>query len=167
MKKTDNQFYVILDNIRSIENVGSIFRTADALAVTKIYLGGISGINFYRSGVKVKTLNPKISKTALGAELNVPWEHCWQVGRIIAKLKKQNVKIVALEQTKEAINILKFKPNFPLALVLGNEVKGISKATLNRCQKVIQIPMRGKKESLNVAAAFGIAGFEINRFRFL
>jgi tRNA G18 (ribose-2'-O)-methylase SpoU len=154
-------FFVVLDNIRSLENVGSIFRTADTLGMDKIYLGGISGM--CRRGA-AKFLNPKISKTALGAELNVSWEHCWQTWRIIDKLKREGVEIVCLEQAKKAIDILKFRPKFPLALVVGNEIKGVSKAILKRADAVVQIPMLGKKESLNVAVAFGIAGFEINKF---
>ncbi|MDP1629344.1 MAG: TrmH family RNA methyltransferase [bacterium] len=153
-------FFAILDNIRSLENVGSIFRTSDAFGITKIYLGGISGM--CRRGA-AKFLNPKISKTALGAELNVSWEHDWQTWRIIDKLKKEGVKIVCLEQTKKAIDILKFRPKFPLALVVGNEINGVSKAILKRADAVVQIPMLGKKESLNVAVAFGIAAFEINK----
>ena len=145
------KFYVVCDNIRSLENIGSIFRTADALGVDKIYLCGISG----------KPPNHKISKTALGAEKAVPFEHHWQIWRIIDKLKKDKVQIVALEQDKKAILYTKFKPKFPLALIIGNEVKGISKKTLKKADKIIYLPMRGKKESLNVSVAFGVAGYEI------
>lgn len=156
------QFYVVLDNIRSLENVGSIFRTSDALGVTKIFLGGISGIT--RQGTQI-VLHPKISKTALGAEKRIPWEHKPQAWRIIEKLKSQNVFIVALETHKRAIDISEFRPRFPLALVVGNEINGVSGAILKRCHKIVKIPMFGKKESFNVAVAFGIAGFEINKGR--
>lgn len=155
-------FFVVLDNIRSLENVGAIFRTADAFGIDKIYLGGVSGI--LRRG-DLKFLNPKISKTALGAQLAVPWEHRWQTRRIVDKLKKEGARIVCLEQTKNAVNILGFNPEFPLALVVGNEINGVSKALLKRADAVVQIPMLGKKESLNVAAAFAVAAFEINRPR--
>lgn len=158
------KFYVILDNIRSIENVGSIFRTADALGVTKIFLGGISGIT--RPGTQI-VLHPKISKTALGAEKRVEWEHCGQAWQIIKRLKKEKVQIIALETHKKAIDILKFKPKFPLALVLGNEISGVSSVIIKKCDKVVKIPMFGAKESFNVAVAFGIAGFEINKQRIL
>lgn len=149
------EFFVICDNIRSLENVGSIFRTADALGVNKIYLCGISG----------KPPNNKISKTALGAEKTIPFEHCVQIGRLIEKLKKDKVQIVALEQARNAIIYTKFKPKFPLVLILGNEVKGISKKILKKADKIIYLPMQGKKESLNVSVAFGVAGYEINKFR--
>lgn len=150
-----NNFYVICDSIRSLENIGSIFRTADAIGVDKIFLCGISG----------KPPHHKISKTALGAEKTIPFEHCAQVGRLIDKLKKDKIKIIALEQDKKAILYTKLKPKFPLALIVGNEVKGISKKTLQKADSVIYLPMYGKKESLNVAVSFGIAGYQINKFR--
>jgi tRNA G18 (ribose-2'-O)-methylase SpoU len=152
------EFYVICDNIRSLENIGSIFRTSDALGVNKIFLCGISG----------KPPHPKIEKTALGAEKIIPFEHYKQTGRLIDKLKKQGVKIISLEQDlparragKKAIEITKFKPEFPMALIVGNEVKGISKSILKKSDKIIYLPMLGKKESLNVSVAFGIAGYQI------
>ena len=148
------EFYVICDNIRSLENIGSIFRTADALGVSKIFLCGISGF----------PPNHKISKTALGAEKTIAFEYYKQIGRLIDKLKKDKISIIALEQSKDAISCLKFKPRFPLALILGNEVKGISKAILKKCDKVIELPMAGKKESLNVSVAFGVAGYHIINF---
>lgn len=148
-------FYVICDNIRSLENIGSIFRTADALKIDKIFLCGICGL----------PPNQKISKTALGAEEWIEWEHCGLTWKLIERLKKENVSIVVLEQGKKSILYTKFKPKFPLALVIGNEVKGISKSVLDRADKVISLPMLGKKESLNVAVAFGIAGYEINKSR--
>jgi tRNA G18 (ribose-2'-O)-methylase SpoU len=151
MKK---QFYVVCDNIRSLENIGSIFRTADALGVDKIFLCGISG----------QPPHHKISKTALGAEKTIPFEYYKQTWRLIEKLKKDKINIIALEQNKKAILYTKFQPKFPLALIIGNEVKGISKTILNKSDKIIFLPMRGKKESLNVSVAFGIAGYEINKY---
>lgn len=148
-------FYVICDNIRSLENIGSIFRTCDALGVSKIFLCGISG----------KPPHHKISKTALGAEETIPFEYCKQIGRIIDKLKKDKVQIISLEQAKKAIDYRKLKPKFPLALILGNEVKGVSKKVLEKSDKIIFLPMHGKKESLNVSVSFGVAGYEINKFR--
>ena len=177
-------FYVICDDIRSLENIGSIFRTADALGVSKIFLCGISGsssTNFESQG-KWKNINPKlysklvldkpphhkISKTALGAEKTIPFEYCRQIGRLIDKLKnpsagsgQEKIQIVALEQDKKAISYDKFKPKFPLALIVGNEVKGISKKILKKSDKIIFLPMSGQKESLNVSVAFGVAGYHI------
>lgn len=144
-------FYVVCDNIRSLENVGSIFRTADALGVTKMYLCGITG----------RPPEAKISKTALGAEKTIPWEYHKQTWRLIERLQKQKINIISLEQTKNSILYTKFKPTFPLALVIGNEVKGVSLKALKQSDKVIHLPMRGKKESLNVSVAFGVAGYQI------
>jgi len=151
-----NKFYIICDNIRSLENIGSVFRTADALNVDKIFLGGICG----------QPPHPKISKTALGAEENIPWEHHWQTWRIIDKLKKEKVSIVVLEQTKNSLPYIKFKPKFPLALVIGNEVKGVSPSVLKKADQVIHLPMLGNKESLNVSVAFGVAGYYIRNVSF-
>ena len=142
---------VVLDNIRSRENVGSIFRTADATGVVKIYLCGITP----------RPPHEKISKTALGAEKWIPWEYHRQTWRLLEKLKKGKINIVALEQTKSSENIFKFKPVFPFILVLGNEVKGLSPKILKYCSKKISIPMYGKKENLNVAVAAGIALYQL------
>lgn len=148
-------FYVICDNIRSLENIGSIFRTADALAVDKIFLTGICG----------QPPHPKISKTALGAEKNIPWQHHWQVWRLVEKLQKEKVSVVVLEQTENSLPYTKFKPKFPLALVIGNEIKGVSPAVLKRADQIIHLPMFGQKESLNVAVAFGVIGYWVNVFQ--
>ena len=144
-------FYVICDNIRSLYNVGSIFRTADALGVKKIYLCGITGT----------PLQKGLAKVALGAEKSVSWERVGQTWRVVEKLKRQGVQVVALEQTLGSIEIKRFKPTFPLALVVGNEVDGVAKSVLKRVNAAVQIPMAGVKESLNVSVAFGIAGYEI------
>ncbi len=148
---TKQEIYIVLDNIRSRENVGSIFRTADAAGVSKIYLCGITPIPPHE----------KISKTALGAETWVPWEYCKETWRLLAKLKKEGINIVALEQTKESVNLFKFKTKFLAALVLGNEVKGLSPKILKYCDKKISIPMYGKKESLNVSVAAGVALYNL------
>ena len=148
MKK---EFYVVCDNIRSLENIGSIFRTSDALGVSKIYLCGISG----------RPPHHKISKTALGAEETIPFEYCRQTSRLIDKLKERKINIIALEQDKKSVSYAKFKPKFPLALILGNEVKGVSRKILKKCDKIIYLPMSGQKESLNVSVAFGVAGYYI------
>jgi tRNA G18 (ribose-2'-O)-methylase SpoU len=151
----NKKFYLLLDNIRSLFNVGAIFRTADAGGINKIILTGITG----------KPDDEKVKKVALGAEESVPWEHHWQAWRIVDKLKKEGFQIVALEQTKKSIPYDKFKPKFPLLLIVGNEIKGVSKSLLKRADKIIHLPMAGKKESLNVAIAAGIAIYEINKFR--
>ena len=148
---TKQKLIIVLNNIRSRENVGSIFRTADAAGVSKIYLCGITPTPPHE----------KISKTALGAEEYVPWEYHKQTWRLLDKLKKDKINIVTLEQSKEGVDLFKFKPKFPLALVVGNEVRGLSPQILKYCDKKISIPMYGKKESLNVAVATGVAVYVI------
>ncbi len=137
--------YLILRNIRSLYNVGAIFRTADAAGVEKIFLTGYTPL--------------PSAKTALGAEKYVPCEKISNPAGLINKLKKEKVQIVALEQSPNAIDYRKFKPRSAFALILGNEVRGLSPALLKKCDKIIHIPMRGKKESLNVSVAVGIALF--------
>jgi tRNA G18 (ribose-2'-O)-methylase SpoU len=145
-----DKFVIICDDIRSLHNVGSIFRTSDAVGVDHVYLCGITGKPDLRHG-------EKIGKTALGAEKTVPWTYEKQSWRLVDRLKKEGYGIVSLELTPGSLNYTKFKPRFPLALIVGNEVTGVKKGLLARSDKCIEIPMRGKKESLNVAVAFGIA----------
>jgi 23S rRNA (guanosine2251-2'-O)-methyltransferase len=151
------EFYVICDNIRSLENIGSIFRTSDALGVAKIYLCGISG----KTPAWETGLHKKIAKTALGAEKTVLFEYYKNTSKLIDKLKERKINIIALEQSKKAIEYTKFNPKFPLALIVGNEVEGVSKKILKKCDKIIFLPMLGQKESLNVSVAFGVAGYNI------
>lgn len=154
MKK---QLYLILHNIRSIYNTASIFRTADGAGVSKIYLTGYTPKPVDEFG----KIRPEFSKVSLGAEKSVPWEYSKNIHNLILKLKKENIKIIALELSPSAINYKKFKSKFPCALIAGNEVNGISKNILNKCDAIIEIPMAGKKESLNVSVAAGIAIYEI------
>ena len=141
---------VILHNIRSAYNVGTIFRTADAVGIEKIYLTGY-------------TPNPakdkKIEKTALGAEKYVSWESYKNLNYLLKKLKKEGFKIVALEQNEKSIPYYKFRPRFDIVLILGNEVRGLNKKILEKCDYILEIPMFGRKESLNVAVAFGIIAY--------
>jgi len=145
----------VCDNIRSSENIGSIFRTADALRIDKVFLCGICD----------KPPSSKIAKTALGAEQSVPWEYYAQTWRLIEKLKSENVFVVCLEQTSKSILYTELTPKFPFALVIGNEVRGISSSVIERANAIIELPMHGAKESLNVSVAFGVTGFEINKNR--
>jgi len=175
--------YLVLDNIRSRENVGSIFRTADAVGVSKIYLCGITPVpSTGNSKSQItnhkQTLNSKfqiqnvdkIHKTALGAETYVPWEYRAKTWQVLRELKVESLKfkVVGLEQTKNSKNIfrgsrgltsvgLRLNLNQKIALVVGNEVRGISPKILKYCDEVVHIPMYGKKESLNVSVAAGVA----------
>jgi len=149
----------ILHNIRSMHNVGSIFRTADAAGIEKLYLCGITPAPKDRFG----DWRLQIAKVALGAEKYVPWEKVGSTAHLLKKLKTQGYKIFALEQHKNSIPYylakLSKKDLRKTALVVGNEVKGLSPGVLKLADKILEIPMRGKKESLNVAVAFGIVAF--------
>ncbi len=146
------EIVTILDNLRSRENVGSIFRTSDAAGVSKIYLCGITP----------QPPHEKISKTALGAELDIPWEYHKQTWRLVDSLKKEGFIILALEKTHLPNEVWgTFKGGEKVALIVGNEVDGLSPQVLKRSHEVMSIPMVGKKESLNVSVAFGIAIYRI------
>jgi len=151
VKKNDRRLHVICDDLRSLYNVGSIFRTADGLGIEKIWLCGITGTPD-QSGLK---------KVALGAEDAVAWQHVKSSWQLVEKLKKQGFRIVALELTKNSQDVKLFKPKFPLALIVGNEVSGVSDVLLKRSDQVIHIPMRGIKESFNVSVAFGMATYQL------
>lgn len=156
MKK--ERFVVVCDDLRSLYNVGSVFRTADGAGVDKIYLCGISG---RPDSDKAKN---KISKVALGAEESVKWEYGKQAWRVVEILKKEGYEIVSLEQAPKSIGYMNYRPKFPVALIIGNENNGIKKALLERSDKIIDIPMKGAKESLNVSVAFGVAAYRISQF---
>jgi tRNA G18 (ribose-2'-O)-methylase SpoU len=146
------ELIVIAHNIRSLHNVGAIFRTADSLGVSKIFLTGYTGT----------PPDARIAKVALGAESFVPWEHNKSAVRIIKKLKSDYPKLtlVGLENNIPGVKIHsidKYRPKFPLALIIGEERTGISKKLLGLCDAIVEIPMHGHKESLNVSVAFGIA----------
>ncbi|MEK7647079.1 MAG: TrmH family RNA methyltransferase [Patescibacteria group bacterium] len=159
--------YLILHNIRSLYNVGSMFRTADAAGVSKIFLTGYTGAPQDKLGNARKGIH----KVALGAENAVPWEGRIDLPRLIEKLRKEKIFILALEQVPKAFNYEKVDAYFrkrkivkkfsSIALLVGNEVRGISPRILKKCNAITEIPMRGKKESLNVSVAAGIALFKL------
>lgn len=153
----------ILYDVRSVHNVGSIFRTADGAGFEKLYLCGITPAPVDR----FKKIRPDFAKVALGAEKNVAWESVPDIGALIGNLKKEGWEIVALEQSKKSIpyysagDALKRGEGVRVALVVGNEVGGISPAILKLADAALEIPMLGKKESLNVSVAFGIAAYRL------
>ena len=155
------KFFLILHDIRSAYNVGAIFRTADGAGVSKIYLSGYTPCPPDKNKTHKTQADKMIEKTALGAEKNIPWEKCENLEKLLEKLRSKKIKIVALEKTKNSTDIKKFKISFPVALILGNEVDGISKDVLKKCDAIVSIPMRGKKESLNVSVAAGIAMYDL------
>lgn len=152
---------IILYNIRSLYNVGSIFRTADAAGIEKIYLCGITPKPVDVFGRP----REQLTKVSLGAENYVVWEKVKVASRLIDKLKKQNYKIFAIEQNKKSIPYYKIPKSYILyskfCLVLGNEVRGLPSSILKKADKILEIPMKGKKESLNVSVAFGVVAFHL------
>lgn len=148
---------LILHNIRSVENVGAMFRTADAAGINKIYLTGYTPTPLDRFGRKRKDL----AKSALGAEEFVPWEQKKNISPLLAKLKKENFMIIGIEQAKNSVDYKKVKLLNKNAFLVGTEVTGIPKNILEKCDIIAEIPMRGQKESLNVSVALGIALFRM------
>jgi len=145
--------YGVLDNIRSLHNVGSIFRTSDGAGVAKLYLCGITG----------RPPRPEIRKTALGSEDSVPWEYHPKTTDAIGALRSQGVSIVVLERTEKSIRHFDAAYPFPCALVVGHEFFGVSAEVMALADLAVEIPMAGIKGSLNVAVAYGIVVYEIAR----
>lgn len=148
----------ILHNVRSIHNVGSMFRTADGAGISKLYLCGITPTPLDRFG-RIRT---DFEKVSLGAEKNVAWEYLPSTARAVTRLKKEGFEIVAVEQAKQSISYKAYPARAAkIAFVVGHEVKGVSFALLKKTDRVIEIPMRGEKESLNVSVAFGIIAYHL------
>ena len=153
LEKERRKIYVIADNIRSLHNVGSLFRTSEAAGIAKLYLVGISGT----------PPRKEISKTAIGAENNVPWEYHADIIPLLKYFKEQQIPIVVLEHTDSSKDFQKTDYQFPLCLVVGNEVDGISEEVMDFADVAVEIPMFGMKQSLNVSVAYGIMMFELIR----
>ena len=146
------KFVLVLPDIRSAHNVGAMFRTADGAGVDKIYL----------TGYTARPPHPQLDKVSLGAEKWLPSEYHRQTWRLLTQLREKGYNIVALEKTATSRNLFGFKPKFPLALVVGNEKTGVTKNLLKYCQSAVHIPMAGKKSSLNVSVAAGVAMYQIS-----
>lgn len=141
-----------LDNIRSVFNVGSIFRSAEGCGVKKLHLGGITP----------SPSHPRMTKTALGAEASVPWLQHWDGLAAVRDIKSLRYHVIGLESTPESIPLYHYKiVKVPTLLIVGNENHGIDPEILSECDEIVHIPMNGKKESLNVAIAFSIAAYWI------
>ena len=140
---------VILNNIRSLHNVGSIFRTADGAGVEKIWLCGIT----------CYPPDSQIAKTALGAQTRVAWDHAYDAKEVILDLKKCGYQVVLLEQTDMSVSYHEFSPQFPVCLVLGNEIEGVSEELVGLSDASVEIAMAGHKNSLNVGVAFGVVAY--------
>ena len=146
---------ILLDNVRSLHNVGSAFRTADAFRIEKIYLTGITGIPPHR----------EIQKTALGATESVAWEYAESPAEIIRNLKLQDYRVVIIEQTTESQPLQAFPPekNQKYCLVFGNEVDGVSEEVIKHADFALEIPQTGTKHSLNISVCLGIVAWEFFR----
>ncbi len=144
---------VMLDRVRSLYNVGSFFRTADAAGVAKLYLTGYTG----------HPPQPGIAKTALGAEQTLPWEHSWEAGPVIDGLRSGGHQIAVIETSPHAIDIYNWQPHFPVTVVFGNEVDGVAPEIGQRADLHVRIPTLGRKQSLNVAVAGGVIIYELLR----
>ena len=144
---------LVLDDIRSLHNIGSVFRTSDAFLIEKIYLCGITAT----------PPNKEIHKTALGATETVAWEYAKDVLEVVNQLKQENVKVYSVEQTENAIMLDDFQPeaNTKYALIFGNEVKGVSQEAINLSDAVIEIPQLGSKHSLNISVSAGIVIWDL------
>jgi len=144
---------VLLDQVRSLYNVGSFFRTCDGVRVTKLLLGGITAM----------PPNPQIAKTALGAEQAVPWEKVGDVGAALDRLRGDGWELAAIETSLHAVDLFDWQPSFPVCVVFGHEVEGVSPDVLARCDTHVRIPTLGLKQSLNVATAGGVVLYELLR----
>ena len=144
-------FTVVLNNIRSLHNVGSIFRTCDGVGVEKLWLCGITGY----------PPNAQLAKTALGAERRVSWEYRADVCSVLKELKASNYQIILLEQTTESVSCDEFEPGGPVCLVVGNEIEGVAQPLVALGDAAVEIEMTGLKNSLNVSVAFGIVAYHI------
>jgi tRNA G18 (ribose-2'-O)-methylase SpoU len=156
-KENQKNNVLILHDIRSVENVGAMFRTADAAGINKIYLTGYTPTPLDRFGRK----RGDLAKSALGAEEFVAWEAKKSLPALIVNLKKQNFKIIGIEQDDNSVDYRRVKLGAKNAFIVGTEVTGIPKNILQKCDIIAEIPMRGKKESLNVSVALGIAIFRM------
>jgi 23S rRNA (guanosine2251-2'-O)-methyltransferase len=144
---------ILLDNVRSMYNVGAFFRTGDAARIEKLCLCGI-------------TSHPPqhaISKTALGAEDTVAWEHSWEAAPLVTGMRDRGYEIAAVETTIHAVDLFDWKPRFPVCVVFGHEVDGIRPEVSAMCDTHVRIPMLGTKHSLNVATAGGVVIYELLR----
>lgn len=143
---------IVLDNVRSLHNVGSAFRTSDAFKIQKIYLTGITGTPPHR----------EIEKTALGATASVDWEYAEKTGDLVDKLKQEGYTIVSIEQTSESKSLHLFHPerDKKYCLIFGNEVHGVSEEAIALADQAIEIPQHGTKHSLNISVCLGIVAWE-------
>jgi 23S rRNA (guanosine2251-2'-O)-methyltransferase len=160
---------LVVHSVRSAHNVGSLLRTADGLGIDKVYLTGYTPYPEAAADSRLPHMRQKqarqIHKTALGAENFIPWEHVPNIDDCLAALKSDGFEVAALEQTAVAINLDEYSPGGNLALVIGNEISGLDDSVLKESDYQVQIPMKGRKESLNVVIAAAIALYRLTNLR--
>ncbi len=149
--------YVVLDDVRSAYNVGSIFRTADGAGISKIFLCGYTPAPIDRFGRIVK----EIEKTSLGASKTIPWEHVADIGDLVTRLTAEGIAVVVVEQSERSVDYRTFSIEGPTAFIFGNEREGVRSDIVEKADVVVDISMHGDKESLNVSVAVGIVLFSV------
>ncbi len=153
MKMRRMPISILVENIRSVHNVGAIFRTADGFGAEKLWLTGYTAY----------PPRDDLSKVALGAEKSVPWEYCDNPLESAKKIRSLGIKLIGIEQSKRSINFNEYQWKFPCCFILGNEISGVSEELLNVAEDHVEIPMFGIKQSLNVSVAAGVIGYEVAR----
>jgi tRNA G18 (ribose-2'-O)-methylase SpoU len=156
-----NSLILILHDIRSAHNVGSMFRTADGAGVDEIVLSGYSPVPPKKDALYLTDADKALRKTALGAEESMAWKKVTSLTRLVNQLRKEGYEIVALEQATGSIDYRQYRGKHKVALIVGNEVGGVAGKVLKNSDVILEIPMRGKKNSLNVSVATGIALYQI------
>lgn len=152
-KATKTPLIVILDNVRSLNNIGSVFRTCDAFLIEKIFLCGITAT----------PPNKEIHKTALGATESVDWEYVENTISVVKRLKSEGIRVISIEQAEKSVMLNDFQPesNVKYAVIFGNEVKGVEQEVVSACDGVIEIPQYGTKHSLNISVSAGIVIWDL------
>lgn len=149
-----NPIYLVLDNIIDTYNIGSLFRLADAIGVTKLYICGASEY----------PPSSRIHKAAVGTEAWVPWEKVDTTIDIVKKLKKEGVQVIAVEQDSRSISYKDFRPKFPVAIVVGNETTGVAKEVLDEADLIVELPMIGINKSFNVWGSAAVIAYKVLEF---
>ncbi|HMS23444.1 MAG TPA: RNA methyltransferase [Candidatus Saccharibacteria bacterium] len=161
----EQEVVVIVNNIRSTHNVGSIIRTAEGFGVSHVYFTGYTPYPTSKNDQRLphisSKLNTQISKTALGADKTLPWSYHSDLVNLVNELRSESYEIIALEQNTGSISVEEYLPPKKVAIIIGNEVAGVDKSIIEKCDKILEIPMFGKKESFNVVQATAVILYQI------
>jgi 23S rRNA (guanosine2251-2'-O)-methyltransferase len=163
--KRDREIILVAHNLRSCHNVGSLLRTAEGLGVGKVILSGYTPYpalpNDTRLPHEARKIHAQIHKTALGAEEMISWTHEEDIAEVINKLKNNDFRVLALEQTAASVKLPEFSPPEKVAIIVGREVEGVEQEVISKCDTTLEIPMFGKKESFNVVQAAAMALYHV------